>query len=218
MSQTVLGKQINGVWHTSVVVFGKEFYFGGGIQDADPGTTAYGVAVDRVSLGTTSKALGNFLKFLEVRSARFNNSTYHLLNNNCNHFSNECALFLTGARIPDEYLHLPQQVVDTPIGTAVTSFLQQLHHHQQQAASSPAQGAAGPGHAGQADDAGDGSARGGGMASLFSRLQQHGSRMAPVSAAAAAAAAAAARRASSGAGVGGEEAAGGSHARTMHSV
>ena len=216
MSQTVLGKQINGVWHTSVVVFGKEFYFGGGIQDADPGTTAYGVAVDRVSLGTTSKTLANFLKFLEVRRARFNNSTYNLLSNNCNHFSNECALYLTGASIPDEYLQLAQQVVDTPIGTAVTNFLQELHQQQQATPPSPAQAAAAPDYAGQAGD-GDGGVRGGGMASLFSRLQQHGSRMAPV-AAAAAAAAAAATRSSSGAWGGGEEAAGGSHGRTMHSV
>lgn len=30
-SPMYLGKQINGIWHTGVVVYGKEYYFGGGI-------------------------------------------------------------------------------------------------------------------------------------------------------------------------------------------
>ena len=41
------GKQIDGVWHTGVVVFGKEFFFGGGIQSGDPGETPYGVPKER---------------------------------------------------------------------------------------------------------------------------------------------------------------------------
>jgi hypothetical protein len=27
----LLGKQIDGIWHTGIIVYGKEFYFGGGI-------------------------------------------------------------------------------------------------------------------------------------------------------------------------------------------
>jgi hypothetical protein len=41
------GKQVDGVWHTGVVVFGKEFFFGGGIQSGDPGQTPYGTPVER---------------------------------------------------------------------------------------------------------------------------------------------------------------------------
>ena len=33
--------QIDGVWHTSVVVFGKEFFFGGGILSEEPGVCVY---------------------------------------------------------------------------------------------------------------------------------------------------------------------------------
>ena len=51
MSQSFLGKQIDGVWHTGVVAFGKEFFFGGGIQHDVPGRTPYDVPVDRISLG-----------------------------------------------------------------------------------------------------------------------------------------------------------------------
>ncbi|MGB1593038.1 MAG: hypothetical protein ACPIOQ_09825, partial [Promethearchaeia archaeon] len=51
MSQSFLGKQIDGVWHTGVVVFGKEFFFGGGIQHDEPGRTPYGIPVDKIPLG-----------------------------------------------------------------------------------------------------------------------------------------------------------------------
>ena len=32
LSRSVIGKQIDGVWHTNVVVYGYEFYFGGGVM------------------------------------------------------------------------------------------------------------------------------------------------------------------------------------------
>ncbi len=32
MSQGILGQKIDGVWHSGVQVFDREYYFGGGIQ------------------------------------------------------------------------------------------------------------------------------------------------------------------------------------------
>ena len=52
MSQGLLGKHIDGVWHTSVVVNGaEEVYFGQGIQRAVPGTTPHGQPLQMISLG-----------------------------------------------------------------------------------------------------------------------------------------------------------------------
>ena len=52
MSQGLLGKHIDGVWHTSVVVNGaEEVYFGQGIQRAVPGTTPHGQPLQIISLG-----------------------------------------------------------------------------------------------------------------------------------------------------------------------
>lgn len=37
MSQLLLGRHIDGIWHTAVVVYGREFFFGGqGIQCCPP--------------------------------------------------------------------------------------------------------------------------------------------------------------------------------------
>ena len=37
MILSVTGKQLDGIWHTAVVVYGQEFFFGGnGIQSCDP--------------------------------------------------------------------------------------------------------------------------------------------------------------------------------------
>jgi hypothetical protein len=42
LSPMFLGKQIDGIWHTGIVVYGKEFYFGGGICVGNPSQTPYG--------------------------------------------------------------------------------------------------------------------------------------------------------------------------------
>jgi hypothetical protein len=43
--------QIGGIWHTSVVVGGVEFFYGGGVQRALAGTTPYGRPVEVIELG-----------------------------------------------------------------------------------------------------------------------------------------------------------------------
>jgi len=37
LSMQMTGKQIDGIWHTSVVVFGKEIFYGRGIDVTLPG-------------------------------------------------------------------------------------------------------------------------------------------------------------------------------------
>lgn len=43
--------QIAGIWHTSVVVGGFEYFYGGGVQKAMAGSTPYGHPVEVVDLG-----------------------------------------------------------------------------------------------------------------------------------------------------------------------
>ena len=119
MSQSFLGKQIDGVWHTGVVCFGKEFFFGGGIQHDVPGRTPYGVPVQRQDLGETHIPEDVFIEFLQEISSRFSMESYDLLHNNCNNFSNECSIFLTGAAIPEYITSLPSEVLNTPLGESI---------------------------------------------------------------------------------------------------
>jgi hypothetical protein len=41
-SKKLIQKQIDGVWNTGIIVYGKEFYFGGGICYDLPGHTPFG--------------------------------------------------------------------------------------------------------------------------------------------------------------------------------
>ncbi len=49
----MIGIDLEGVWHTGVVVFGKEFYFGGGICEDKPEQTPYGKPAKRIDIGST---------------------------------------------------------------------------------------------------------------------------------------------------------------------
>ena len=53
MSKAFLGIEIEGVWHTGIVAYGKQYFYGGGICDDTPGKTPYGNPVRTVDLGIT---------------------------------------------------------------------------------------------------------------------------------------------------------------------
>jgi desumoylating isopeptidase 1 len=55
LSQSLTGTQIDGIWHTSVVVFGKEVFFGQGVFVVAPGSTSsvHGHLVKKEDMGDT---------------------------------------------------------------------------------------------------------------------------------------------------------------------
>eukprot|EP00262_Sarcandra_glabra_P011173 TRINITY_DN26908_c0_g1_i1.p1 TRINITY_DN26908_c0_g1~~TRINITY_DN26908_c0_g1_i1.p1 ORF type:complete len:289 (-),score=48.53 TRINITY_DN26908_c0_g1_i1:86-952(-) len=126
LSTTFLGKAIEGIWHTGVVVYGNEYYFGGGIQHSPVGTTPYGSPLKVVDLGFTYVPKELFEEYLQEISPRYTAETYSLLNHNCNNFSNEVSQFLVGVTIPDYILQLPNEVMSSPMGALILPMIQQL--------------------------------------------------------------------------------------------
>ncbi|XP_004297415.1 PREDICTED: desumoylating isopeptidase 1-like [Fragaria vesca subsp. vesca] len=126
MSMAFIGKAIEGIWHTGVSVYGNEYYFGGGIQQAPAGSTPYGTPLRVVELGETHIPKDVFESYLQEISPRYTAETYSLLTHNCNNFSNEVAQFLVGATIPDYILQLPTEVMSSPMGALILPMIQNL--------------------------------------------------------------------------------------------
>ncbi|RRT82187.1 hypothetical protein B296_00010880, partial [Ensete ventricosum] len=112
--------------HTGLVVYGKEYYFSGGIQHDSAGKTPYGTPIRVVELGVTHVPEEVFEEYLQEISSRYTAATYSLLRHNCNNFSNEAAQFLVGTSIPDYILRLPNEVMSSPMGGLILPMIQQL--------------------------------------------------------------------------------------------
>jgi hypothetical protein len=136
-SPALLGHEIEGIWHTGIVVYGKEFYYGGGIQSALPGNTVAGKPMRVHDLGVTYIPEQVFLDFLREISHRFTPETYSLLKHNCNNFSNEASLFLTGNPIPDYITGLPEFALSTPMGMMLKPLLEQFENQMKGGGGAP---------------------------------------------------------------------------------
>lgn len=97
----MIGSQINGVWHTGIVIYGKEFYYGGGISYDLPGKTPFGQPNHALSIGETEVPEDIFMEMLkDMAESKYNSRGYHVFNNNSNTFSDDVAQNLIGESIP----------------------------------------------------------------------------------------------------------------------
>ena len=111
--------QIHAIWHTSIVVHGREYYFGQGVSAATPGGTHFGRPLRTLVLGTTAVDAASVDAWVAaVNENEF--SRYDLLHHNCNHFSAAFCEFLTGAsRVPSEYTSQSDILMSSPLGAAL---------------------------------------------------------------------------------------------------
>lgn len=133
LSQALIGQRVEGIWHTGIRAFGREFYYGQGIYNDTAGATPFGVPTRVDALGTTTKSRGdfdNFLRSVEI-SSRFGPTAYHLLDNNCNHFTDACAKFLVNAGIDPQIVNLPQVVKQSPLLSMFTPAIDAMQQAQQ---------------------------------------------------------------------------------------
>lgn len=110
---------MEGIWHTSVVVYGKEIYYGQGIFIVEPGCTHHGEPLKVVDLGSTSIPPEVFFEYLEELKSTYTQDKYHVIDFNCNNFSNEVVAFLNGSEIPSYIQNLPAEFMATPFGQMI---------------------------------------------------------------------------------------------------
>lgn len=121
-SREILGIHIEGIWHTSVVVFGWEYYFSSGIRRSPPGTTHFGKPIEVIRCGETAGDQSELEDFLREINEYFTRETYNILENNCNHFSNAVCMQLLGKEIPGYILDLPLTVKNSPLGVMLAAL------------------------------------------------------------------------------------------------
>lgn len=122
----LLGINLEAIFHTSVVVYGKEYYIDQGIRSHHtPGTTKYGAPREVINIGetyVTEEIFSDFMAELNQES-RYSAAAYDLFDNNCNHFTDKVVEFLSGKNLDDRILNLPQQVLASPNGQMLRQML-----------------------------------------------------------------------------------------------
>uniref|UniRef100_A0A6A7G6U8 Desumoylating isopeptidase 1 n=1 Tax=Hirondellea gigas TaxID=1518452 RepID=A0A6A7G6U8_9CRUS len=137
-SEAFLGRKIEGLWHTGIVVFGKEYFYGGGIQCCNPGCSMAGQPSQVIPMGKTSIPVSIFREFCQEISPRYTPETYSLLSHNCNNFTSEACQFLTGEDIPSWITGLPAEVLSTPLGAMIRPIIEGFERSMKQSLGSGA--------------------------------------------------------------------------------
>ena len=120
----LLGIQIDAVYHTSVVVGGREWYYGHGIQSCIPGQTHHGSPMETIVLGTTHILDGVMLEHIDSMRAQYAPESYDLFLHNCNNFTADLAMLLCGVEIPKAIKNLPRDILNTPFGQMLRPALE----------------------------------------------------------------------------------------------
>lgn len=80
--------------------FGAHEYSSSGVFEVEPRSCPGFIFRRSVLLGSTDMSRSEFRLFMEQLSAKYHGDTYHLIAKNCNHFTDEVSMQLTGTPIP----------------------------------------------------------------------------------------------------------------------
>nr|XP_050844502.1 uncharacterized protein LOC127061535 isoform X2 [Vespula vulgaris]XP_050844503.1 uncharacterized protein LOC127061535 isoform X2 [Vespula vulgaris] len=128
MSHMLIGRHLEGIWHTGIVAYGREYFFGPvGIQSARPGGTYLRDPQKVEKIGETYLPYSVFLEYINgLGTSTFAPGTYNLFKHNCNTFTEEVSNFLAGKGIPKYILDLPEEILQTPVGQALEPLIESL--------------------------------------------------------------------------------------------
>ena len=125
LSRLLFGKKIEGIWHTSILAFGYEWWYGGDCFQSRPFTTPFGPTPSRVvDLGDTTRSLQELKDFVRSKMrSKFNYTTYDVINNNCNNFTNDLSMFLLHQGIQKSVIALPSDLLSGGLAKLLRPFL-----------------------------------------------------------------------------------------------
>ncbi|XVF34719.1 hypothetical protein REPUB_Repub18cG0083100 [Reevesia pubescens] len=95
-----------GIFHSGIEVHGKEYGFGAhdfpisGVFEVEPKSCPGFIYRCSIPLGCINMPFSEFRAFIEGVASEYHGDTYHLISKNCNHFTDDMALRLTGKNIP----------------------------------------------------------------------------------------------------------------------
>lgn len=134
LSAQFLGPQhaIDIIPHTAILAFGKEYFFGQGIEMCHPHEfrMTRGIhPIDIQSLGHTSCTQSEFETWCRAQGqGRFSPTSYDLLSRNCNNFTEEAARegLRLGRGVPSWILEVPSRFLSSPLGAMIRPMLEQM--------------------------------------------------------------------------------------------
>ncbi|KAK0728093.1 PUL domain-containing protein [Lasiosphaeria miniovina] len=128
MSASLLGFQLDAVYHTSIKLQGREYVYDGNIVAIQPGTSHLGRPMQEIYLGRTERAqvpMDVIEEYMDSLREIYTVEAYDLWRHNCNNFSNDLSTFLLGKGIPGHITNMPQAVLDSPFGQMLLPMLNQ---------------------------------------------------------------------------------------------
>ncbi|KXX79032.1 Desumoylating isopeptidase 1 [Madurella mycetomatis] len=125
MSTTLLGFQLDAIYHTSIRLNGMEYVYDGDVVAIIPGSSHLGQPLQELHLGKTQLPMDVIAEYLDSLREIYTVEAYDLWRHNCNNFSNDFAMFLLGKGIPSYITNMPQTVLDSPFGQMLMPVLNQ---------------------------------------------------------------------------------------------
>ncbi|KFH46895.1 Desumoylating isopeptidase-like protein [Hapsidospora chrysogenum ATCC 11550] len=125
MSMGLLGFQLDAIYHTSILLRGREYVYDGAIISIAPGSSHLGQPMEKLHLGTTDLTMDIIEEYLDSVRSIFTLEAYDLFRHNCNNFTDSFANFLLGKGIPSHIVNMPQAAMDSPLGQLLLPQLTQ---------------------------------------------------------------------------------------------
>ncbi|CAE7447393.1 desi1 [Symbiodinium natans] len=131
LSPVLLGQYEEGIWHTSVGVFGQELYFFGYILTCYPGQSAFGQPRKSIQLGHTLRTVEELNEEIKRVYFDYRPDLYDAFDHNCNDLSNHMVQFLLGRPIPDSVRLMSERLKSSSLVKVLRPMLNRMLGNRQ---------------------------------------------------------------------------------------